>query len=151
MKNKKFTYFVLLPAVLFVWGLIIHRIMDSRSEDNTPISVLNYPPKPEEIVAKKDYQLLNSYNDPFSSHKAYSSKCNEASEVVKPKNQKRWPEIRLNGYVVNGTKIKCHLTVNNDDRILQENEKILEDFIVSRITPDSVKISCKGDSRWYKN
>lgn len=151
MKNKKITYFVLLPSVLFIWGMIVYRILNGRSEDYIPIQTFNNTRKLEVVPDNFEYQLLKNYKDPFSSQEYYSNELYDTEAItVETKIQKKWPKIRLNGYIVNGTKIKCHLTVNEEDKILQENEKVLEDFFVSRITPDSIKISCKNDSRWYK-
>ena len=42
------------------------------------------------------------------------------------------------------------MTINGEDKILQVNEKIMEDYMVSAITPDSVEINSQGNSRWFK-
>lgn len=149
MKNKKFTYFVLLPSVLFIWSLIVYKILDSKNADYTPTESFNKKQKSEDIIENEDYQLLNNYQDPFFSQQPYSDELFDAGdEVIVP--QKKWPAIRFNGYIVNGTKVRCHMTINNEDKILQEKEKFAEDFIISKITPDSVKVSSESDSKWYK-
>jgi hypothetical protein len=152
MKNKKFTYFVLLPAVITIWGLIVYRIVTKNDSFSLPEKYSGIPKKERSVVENKDYQLLNNYKDPFYQHLPQADETfnSDEQEINKPKKERKWPVIRLNGYILNGNKIKCHLTINGEDKILQVQENVLEDYIVSVITPDSIKISSQGDSRWFK-
>lgn len=118
-----------------------------RSDDFSGIS------KVKQAVAEKNtYQLLNNYPDPFFCDNSQSDETfrSDDQEVVLVKNEKKWPVIRFNGYIQNGKKIKCHLTVNGEERILQMNEQVTDDYIVSVITPDSVKIDSQSKSQWYR-
>lgn len=151
MKNKKLTYFFLVPAVLLIWGIIIYKISAKRDDFNEPNILSNVSRKAKTPEKDEGYQLINNYPDPFF-HESFQieEENTDVLEVVKPKIEKKWPAIRFDGYILNGNKIKCHLTVNGEDKILQVQETILEDYIVSAITPDSVKINCQGNSRWFK-
>jgi hypothetical protein len=151
MKNKKLTYYVLIPAVLLIWGIIIYKISLKRDdfiESNIPSNVSRNAKTPKE---NEGYQLISNYPDPFF-HESFQieEESSDVQAVVKPKIEKKWPAIRFDGYILNGNKIKCHLTVNGEDKILQVQETILEDYVVSAITPDSIRINCQGNSRWYK-
>jgi len=152
MKNKKITYYILLPAVIAIWGLIVYRIVAKNDSYSLPEKYSGSLKKEPSVAEDKDYQLLNNYRDPFSQHfpQADETFDSDEREINEPKKEKKWPAIRLNGYILNGNKIKCHLTINGEDKILQVQEKVLENYIVSLITPDSVKISSQGDSRWFK-
>lgn len=152
MKNKKFTYYVLFPSVIIVWGLIVYKIVVKDGD----YTVTNEPPgiqKKEQPKAEDEgYELLNNYPDPFLQEYPQADEYFDSGEpeVAAPKTVKKWPTIRFDGYIVNGTKIKCHMTINGEDKILQVNEKVMEDYIVLAITPDSVEINSQGNSRWFK-
>ena len=151
MKNKKLTYYILIPAVLVVWGLIIYKIVMRDNDQIRPTDLSGYSKKAQSVIGKSTYQLLNNYPDPFSGgHTITVEKSVGKQEIVKPKIEKKWSVIRFNGYILNGNKVKCHLTIDGDDKILQVHEKILGDYIVSMITPDSVEIKYQGSSRWFK-
>jgi hypothetical protein len=152
MKNKKFTCYVLIPAVTIIWGIIIYKII-VKDDDSAALAALSNTPKKEKSVSEKDvYQLINNYTDPFNSetHQKKVSLISDLNDAVEPKIENKWPAIRFNGYVLNGKKMKCHLTVDGEDKILQEHESILKDCIVSAITSDSVKIIYLANSRWFK-
>jgi len=152
MKNKKLTYYVLIPSVIIIWGLIIYKIVmrdngHIQSNDFSRISKVK-----QAVIEKNTYQLLDNYPDPFFCDYSQSDErfSSDDQEVVLPKSEKKWPAIRFNGYILNGKKIKCHLTINGEEKILQVNEKVTDDYIVSVITPDSVKIDCQSSYQWFK-
>jgi hypothetical protein len=152
MKNKKLTYFVLFPAVIIIWGIIIYKITN-KDDDFKGNNVYSNTRKKEKTEIKNEvYELINDYSDPFFHELSQTTKAesSDTPEAVKPRIEKKWPAIRFDGYIVNGNKIKCHLTINSEDKILQVHEKIMDDYIVSAITPDSVEINCLGNSRWFK-
>ena len=152
MKNKKFTYYVLFPAVIIIWGIIIYKIT-VKDEDFKSYNIRSSLPKKEKSGNENDvYSLINNYPDPFfhdlpQTDDTFSS---EEQEVEKPKVEKKWPAFHFDGYIVNGNKVRCHLTINGEDKIQQVQEKVIEDYVITAITPDSVKINCQGNSRWYK-
>ena len=152
MKNKKFTYYVLFPAVILVWGLIVYKIVVKDGDytvTNEPSSIQK---KEQSNVENDGYELFNNYPDPFLEGypQAEENFGSGEPEVTVPKTVKKWPIIRFDGYIINGTKIKCHMTINGEDKILQVNEKAMEDYVVSAITPDSVEINSQGNSKWFK-
>lgn len=124
-----------------------------KDDDFTVPDKLSTIPKKERAVSEiVEYQLLNNYRDPFFHGLAQADEEFDPDEqvVVKPKIERKWPEIRFDGYILNGKKIKCHLTINGEDKILQVHEMVLEDYMVTAITSDSVEINCQGNSRWFK-
>ncbi len=152
MKNNKLTYYLLIPAVMIIWGIIIYKIVVRNDDRKVSETRINAPKKGKAVNENEIYQLINNYSDPFFGEHPQLNEVSSSDrqEVVKPKVEKKWPVIRFDGYILNGNKIKCHLTVSGEDKILQVNEKVIEDYIVSAITPDSVKINCEGNSRWLK-
>lgn len=152
MKNKKFTYYVLFPAVILVWGLIVYKIVVKDGDYTAANELSGIQKKEQPIVENEAYELLNNYPDPFLQEYPQAEENFDSGEleVAVPKTVKKWPTIRFDGYILNGTKIKCHMTINGEDKILQVNENVIEDYIVSKITPDSVQINSQGNSRWFK-
>lgn len=137
---------------MIIWGIIIYKI-SVKDDDFTEHNALSNAPLKEKVSIENEvYQLKNNYSDPFFHElpQTTAEQNDDVKEVVKPKIEKKWPAILFDGYILNGNKIKCHLTVNGEDKILQVHDKVLEDYIVSAITHDSVEINCQGNSRWFK-
>lgn len=152
MKNKKFTYFVLIPAVLIIWGIIIYRI-SVKDDDFSVYEVNSNTPTIEKTGLENDvYQLINNYSDPFlvAPKPMAEAKKSNVEVYAKSKLENTWPDIRFNGYILNAKEVRGHLNINNEDKILQVHEVFLENYVVSAITPDSVQIRCKGESKWFK-
>jgi len=66
MKSKRNTY-ILLSAVLVLWGLIGYRVLASMNppkENNTRV-VKTEKFQPKEILAKETYSIQANYRDPF--------------------------------------------------------------------------------------
>lgn len=143
---------MLLPAVLLIWGLITYRILARDNEDYSPKNLLNNTSEIQLVPKNREYKLLYNYRDPFSGQQSYPDKLEspDDTKVQQHKIQLKWPAIRFNGYIINGNKIKCHLTIESEDKIFQENEKISDNYVVSKITSDSIEVSCSSESRWYK-
>ena len=153
MKNKKFTYYVLVPAVIIVWGLIVYKIV---AKDNTGIEI-NYLPqttiKTQNKIEETKYSLLDNYPDPFLAKKKITitkqiTKNTAKINAVVPK-QQPWPSIKFNGYIFNGNSAKAHISVNNENMILKVNDLILNDYTLSVITSDSIKVRRGNEYKWF--
>ncbi|HBL77425.1 MAG: hypothetical protein A2W90_21350 [Bacteroidetes bacterium GWF2_42_66] len=151
MKNKKFTYFVLIPAVIVVWGLIVYKII-ARDSNTAPG---NFMPetvaKEEKIVRNEEYKLLNNYPDPFSIEKiAVPVKKTEKTRVSPPSVPKyNWPDIRFNGYILNGDIARAHITINGENKILMLNDNFSDGYILTGITKDSIKVRYQSGMKWF--
>lgn len=151
MKNKKLTNYFLIPAVITIWSIIAYKIT-IKDDDSSGINSFNDGPKKEQISKEnKEYALINNYADPFfhKEPKVISDPL-PVSEVVKPKVENVWPTIRFNGYILNGSIVRGHLTVNGEDKILQVNETASENCYVTALTSDSVQLKYLGNSQWFK-
>lgn len=161
MKNKKFTY-LLIGLVALIWGFFFYMLFS----DNTPTT----EPQVNTFVAvdaEEDsipFQELNlAYKDPFLARKIISSgyAINNSPSVnrgVKPKTQKpvvkkpanvfRWPKVVYGG-TLNGE--KGLLTLNNEQLIAEEGKQI-NDFKIVNIYPDSIRIAYKEKTKvFFKN
>lgn len=161
MKNKKFTY-LLIGLVALIWGFFFYMLFS----DNTPTT----EPQVNTFVAvdaEEDsipFQELNlAYKDPFLARKIVSSGYNKINQnpsksSVKPKRQKPavkkpsnifvWPKVVYGG-TLNGE--KGLLTLNNEQLIAEEGKQI-NDFKIVNIYPDSIRIAYKEKTKiFFKN
>jgi len=107
--------------------------------------------KEKEDINNKDYQLIDNYSDPFFGWvRPTVTSTSHVGIRVQPKPEVKWPEIHFNGYILNKNIVRGHLTINGEDKILQLNETILDNCLVTAITPDSVQVRYQGNSRWFK-
>lgn len=151
MKNKKFTYYVLVPSVIVVWGLIIYKIV---VKDN---GVANkYIPQTSDRTQIKtediEYSLLDNYPDPFLAKKevvVHKKPTVTATANKTVQQQQPWPTIKFNGYVVNGNVVKAHVTINGENKILKTNEPVLEGYTISVITNDSILVKHSSGMKWF--
>ncbi len=154
MKNKKLTY-VLVAAVLFVWGLIIYRIVAAAGgdDDTATVSALHGVKEAYNDFAlpPDTTKLLLNYRDPFG-----MVKQKDTTEPVKrihikqiapaiPKPAFNWDFIQYGGYMYNASSKKTVtlLTINGQaetltDGMMKDNVKLIKNM------RDSIKISYNG-------
>jgi hypothetical protein len=156
MKNRKSLY-ILIPAVLVVWSLIVYRIYNAQQDDSAVYS----KGKPAEIsssgpLEKLNYDLLLNYADPFLKGIKWKKKKevfkegeqltivqpNESSKTLPDANQAEndiWKEVRYLGLIehkLNHSKIVL-LEIKGNNYILKLGE-IKEGFLLKRIAQDSI-------------
>ncbi len=150
MKKKRITYFVLMPCVLIVWGIIVYKISKNSNDYNIHKTQLLQPKMDKKEFEFHSFTLKNDYPDPFfrTIKPGYISNTRKISEIKKEKIIE-WPNINFNGFVVNGETVKGHLTINGEDKILQINDSFLDNYRLTAITADSVMISFNNMSKWY--
>ena len=65
MKNKKNIY-ILLPAVILIWGLLGYRIFSGLKPSNTAEEKLTVRAfKPQELKESEPFTISTDYRDPF--------------------------------------------------------------------------------------
>lgn len=157
MKNKKATY-ILLPAVLGIWGLVIYKVF-AVSNSDTPI-----PPYPDtsntkaEAINRADtFSLLASYPDPFLEavkEVKHSSKPLAAKkEPVKPVAAVKtaWPAVTYSGMVRNQKSDKqlVMVSVNGSSNVMKVGD-VVEGLALVRIFRDSIELQMGKERRFVK-
>ncbi len=143
MKNKRMTY-VLVVAVLIVWGIIAYRILSGLDHNDEYIADHNktfVKEKYDDYAMSKDTShLLLNYRDPFglSAPPDTIPKTKEKIFIALSKSPKanfNWNFIKYCGFVRNpGTKkLIAILTINGKNTMLAEGEtaenvKLLKNF-----------------------
>jgi len=154
LKNRKITYFILFPAVLIVWGIIAYKIIIAKDQQGITKHPISVPVrKGNKTEGKKEYQLLNNYPDPFFPGKERVPDKKDKNKA--PKTQPagpvyHWPDIRYNGYVLNGNITKAHVTIGEKNRILAVHESFSDGCMLTRITRDSILVWHQNNTRWFR-
>ncbi len=155
MKNKKQLY-ILLPAVLVVWGLIVFKIYDSTSSETISHNVL--PTTPEDIIASVEqdtYELILDYNDPFlNAKKTVRRKKARAKRPVSGKVQSKktnaetsinWNAINYLGFTENSktSQKTAMVTINKKHYMVKEHQEI-EGFVINKISKNLISVNKDG-------
>ena len=162
MKNKKFTY-LLIGLVALIWGFFFYMLFSNNSPaDEGYVNTYVAPETEQDSIV---FQKLNlTYKDPFLARKIVSKGYNNINQIpslnptIKPKVQKQevkkpsnvfiWPKVVYGG-TLNGK--KGLLTLNNE-RLIAEEGKQINDFKIINIYPDSIRIAYKEKTKvFFKN
>jgi hypothetical protein len=158
MKGKKTTY-LLLIAVLAVWGTIIYRIIEHRKPDIVPEYTYSVNSGSEELFSDDDvYKLKLNYTDPFlKGNYSTTSQSKETAKAVNNQNNFRrrvlpqnssvinekvnWPEIKYSGLIINNNSSSQIglLVIDNESFIMQSGDEQKE-VKLEKLYPDSVSV-----------
>ena len=160
MKNKKFTY-LLIGLVALIWSFFFYMLFSGNSPQ-TEQQVVSYEPIElgnDSIIFKK---LNLSYKDPFLARnivsREFRGKVSVSNTKVKPKKQKTavnipkpafvWPRVEYGGTLNDD---KGLVTLNNS-LVIAEEGKVVNEFTILNIYPDSIRISYKEKTKvFFKN
>lgn len=156
MKNKRFTY-VLLLVVGFIYFKLFVRISSNISEDSElPVAQLDEM-KIEDIRSKKMFQLKANYQDPFLKSERLVQKPKLNNENVAPpeppkKKEKPpvyWPAIKYYGIVQKTTSKKPRALISIDGTMykIYPNEEIFDGIIIKSIKRESMVVSFQRETK----
>jgi hypothetical protein len=150
MKNKKSLY-ILIPAVLLVWGLILYKIyahFDTGYEIHNISKGLtnsgnNY------LAKSEDYRLIVNYPDPFLGGITNTDIVRSPLNVISKKSIV-WPEIKIGGFIENkkNKKIKIWVMINSTS-FLMETGDANNNVKLTRILSDSVQFEFSGFRKYF--
>jgi len=159
-KNKKLTY-LLICAVVAVWGIILCRVLFNNSDDDyqlrsQPVAKRTEPYDQYEL--KKDtFRLALNYKEPFIGVIEATPKPVETT--VKPMNfvpppfrpPINWGLIKYRGYVINPQtkKVVSIVEINGKERMLAEGE-FLEGVKLLKNKKDSILVYWQGKQKHIK-
>ena len=155
MKGSKSLYF-LLPAVLFVWGLIGYRFMnmtgDTSYEAPTPILI---PTAKTEQSQPNDRELVLDYPDPFLSNPKYSLESDEKeiekSPQIKEDPYKNWAPLKYQGQISHSKRNNrvAIVEIAGTRYLMELGDDVLGYELVS-LNQDSVRLAFQQVERWVK-
>lgn len=158
MKNKK-TAWILLPAVLSIWGFLGWKLYDAMKDD-APVTAdsdtITFAPEEKQVVPDT-YQLLLDYSDPFLTtskpvRKSDPKLNHHTPKQTTPKTETmavaQWPEIRYAGLVKSPKdgKVVGFLTINGTSHFVK-NGDVVELISVKSIWKDSALVGFGKESR----
>ena len=155
-KNKN-TVYILLPCVIFIWGIIFYRIIGNQPSDQSFIESNNDTviPSIENSDSTIHFDLNLNYKDPFLGTITEPNNNTPTIENVnnnsspQAKDEIRWPEIIYQGCVKNETGKLAYITIN--ERVyLAGIEELSPDISILDINNDSIQMGFKNEKRWYK-
>ena len=159
MKNKKLLY-VLIPAVLLVWGIIIYKIVapGSGGDDTSPL-------KNNEFITSSSTEILNdtfsinpNYRDPFlgKSIKKTIPSENKVSNVTIPTVIKKtteptikWPSVIYAGLIKNkkSNKQLVLIQINGQSSSIKVGE-IINGIELINIFKDSIEVKFGNEKKF---
>lgn len=117
MTKQQKTY-VLLAAVLLIWGIIGYQFINQFSSNNTEVSTtssFNFIPK--KIKQQESYTVKADYRDPFLGKSPTDKKKKIYKKKKVPKKNIPFPSIIYSGVVEGGSK-SFILTINGVEEIM---------------------------------
>lgn len=156
MKNKKLIY-VLLPAVLVIWGIIFYRIFNAAGGDDN-ISSFNDPGIREAQVSSytDTFSIVADYRDPFMGKLAVENRPKTVvtvqPRITEPKPQSpvkiAWPSIGYSGMIKNQKSALqlALLQVDGKSHTLKAGQSV-EGVQLVKIFRDSVEVIFQNEKR----
>lgn len=157
MKNKKFTYLLIL-AVVGLWAVIIHRIYAATKDEEGRI--VEMPIKKQQLFNQLNHQhdqweLVKDYRDPFSMNligiNEVTKVVNTDEKILLPIKQiVRWPEVDYLGWITGASKMKfALLMIGGKEIMLAEGQQSLG-LKLKKIAADSVNIEYAKETKFIK-
>lgn len=158
MKNKKLTW-ILGPAVLVIWGLIIYRVM-AAVKGNSESYALPAPSLPVTVpmADTASYVLNLDYDDPFlKGHRravvAQRPAPSQVKKAQKPKVVKvvkklplKWPAIQYQGIIEKNSQRLCLLT-RDGAALFMAPGQVDGDLKLLAVYPDSIRVEYRGEEK----
>jgi hypothetical protein len=145
MKNKRNTY-LLLIAVLGIWGALIYRIFSFSNNEIQEPAVLIAGIKPYDLKPRDSIKIEVNYRDPFLG-KPYADNMTVPSKkqiTTKPAAEILWPAILYKGLVSDsGNKKKIYMLVINGQTYLMGAKQTEQEITVIGGNREYVDVSYK--------
>jgi hypothetical protein len=152
MKNKKNLY-ILLPAVVFVWGLIAYRIFAGVNPNEPAVAAAQelkkFNPKldPEPISS---YEITADYRDPFLDEMDISKPKKAFAKTKKQVQEIEFPEIEYKGIIKTGNNSKAiFLIVINGNRKMFKLKETHDDVKLIKGNEERITLKYNTEKRSY--
>lgn len=146
--------YILLPVVIFIWGLIFYKIInrDSSGEDYFLNENTGNIPLRNEPIANVAFELNLDYNDPFLGGSTIKSVLtnNNVTTIAEstPTQRVTWPNIQYSGCVQSKGSELAYLHVDGNT-YLAGLEMLSCNIKVLNIYPDSIQLQFMNEKKWF--
>ena len=151
MKKQQKTY-VLLGAVLLIWGIIGVQIYNRINPSESEIEVVTGSSSFERKTTTENvtYQLKPIYRDPFfGKFPVKKKKKKKKPKTVKKEPQKPFPNIIYNGLIKGATENTYILTINRKQHIVKKGE-IVDNISILKGTSSEVTIGFEKQQKIFE-
>lgn len=155
MKNKKLLY-VLIPAVIFIWGAIIYKIVIGLSgSDGNSFQEIKMNEIKSNEVSNDTFSINPTYRDPFSGKRVKNSNPISGSFTnqlsTNPSPQTKWPEIIYGGIVKNqkSNKQLVIIQINGQSNTIKIGETY-NGVMLTRVFKDSIEVKFGKEKKYVK-
>jgi hypothetical protein len=153
MKNKKNIY-ILLPAVLLIWGIVIFQFFSfSTPEEIVTNTLMELTVKPFKLKERTQFVINVNYRDPFlgkiygaqETVKVISTK-KAVKKVSKPEETIVWPTIQYKGMISDpkGKNKKFMLVISDKNYFMKSGDTQNEIFLKDG-DRESIYVTYKGN------
>ena len=163
MKNKKLTY-ILIPAVIIIWGAIAFKIIGSlkKTDSGSNLSLqsaMNVKTDTSDIR----FTLIADYRDPFLSVQKRTPVVSNTTTIQQPKptrsiqrrsiarrSRVRWPAVEYGGVIRNkkSSSLTGLVKINNNDYLMSEG-MIIEEIELLKIYEDSIQLKYNDETKGF--
>jgi hypothetical protein len=164
MKNKKVTY-ILIPAVVLIWGLIFYKFIKGFSGDEDPVHAVAHLTTPDSVAFLPDtFSLHAAYRDPFlgkqlaintaesdhelvtTSPKVHVAPAPLPVAVVTP-----WPVINYGGVIksMKSDKQVAIITIDGKEYLFKQGD-LLSGMQIIAVFKDSVKLKRDKELKTFR-
>lgn len=155
MKNKKLLY-ILIPAVIGVWGAIIYKVVVGMggNEDNS-IQKIEMAEIHSTEVFNDTFSINPTYRDPFSGKQVkkivFSSGQQTVKKVVAQPVIANWPSITYGGIVKNqkSNKQLVLVSINGQSTMLKIGESY-SNVELLKVFKDSIEVKFGKEKKFIK-
>lgn len=150
MLKGKGSLYILFPAVIFIWGAIIYKVVATFGDD-TPLHPQITVEKMISVkgVVKDTFSLLPIERDPFLGH-YYKKPKIQKSGAENAKKSVTWPEIQYLGVVSGaGKTTMVYILLVNGKQVLLEKGDSAQGISIFTGSQSKIKLQYKEDSRVY--
>jgi len=154
--NKKRVHIILIPSVILIWILVLHRIFSlTGSVSNQPdLNLLLPEPAESNLFASENMELLLNYRDPFGTIEYFIRERIDFEPVPEPvfitEEIMPIPSIRYIGLIEknDNTNGIAMALINERSRLLQEGDTLMG-LKVKKIYRDSIIVEFNKMSLKY--
>lgn len=160
MKNKKLLY-VLIPAVLLVWGIIIYKIVAPASleENTTGLQNIQFASNSTTEILSDTFSINPNYRDPFLSKEVKKSIPSEnkvsnvvaAPAVIKKITEPsiKWPALIYSGLIKNqkSNKQLVLISINGQSSSIKIGE-VINGIELMKVFKDSIEVKFGNEKKF---
>lgn len=147
MKSKTKTY-ILLVAVLTIWGVIGFKILSTLNPDAPKISKSDNAVlfSPKKNTSKEFFFIQPFERDPFLGTLIVKKEINNNAKIIKPREGKLiWPSIFYQGAVSkqDSKDIICVISINGNQHVMKVGQE-MDGFKLLKANKDKITVGYKG-------